>query len=173
MACFNLECFVHQNGYEAKRVRSLQDVRLFDMAATCTLLGCMSKTCFKSSFDKQLDASTKLLRLQYLLFKALPVLRHIYGEQNYELAIESNLRGTPLTGKDITRSALGISERLYCYFIVSFVEKYSVDEYFVAFVEVALDKVKKTYGNGSPVTAVHCAEHSRNILEFRTVLGCA
>lgn len=26
MACFNLECFVHQNGYEAKRVRSLQGI---------------------------------------------------------------------------------------------------------------------------------------------------
>ena len=35
----------------------------------------------------------KLERLQYLLFKALPVLRHIYAEQTSELNIEAKIKG--------------------------------------------------------------------------------
>lgn len=35
----------------------------------------------------------KLQRLQYLLYKALPVLRHIYAEQSSELEIEAKIKG--------------------------------------------------------------------------------
>ncbi|KAF3506743.1 hypothetical protein F2Q69_00002857 [Brassica cretica] len=51
------------------------------------------------------DANVKLKQLQYLLVKALPVLRDIYAEQNRELEVESAIRGM---------SELHPSERIYC-----------------------------------------------------------
>nr|VDC92066.1 unnamed protein product [Brassica oleracea] len=60
------------------------------------------------------DANVKLKQLQYLLVKALPVLRDIYAEQNRELEVESAIRGVPVTESDITRSELHPSERIYC-----------------------------------------------------------
>ena len=39
------------------------------------------------------DASVKLKQLQYLLVKALPVLRDIYAEQIRELEVETAIRG--------------------------------------------------------------------------------
>lgn len=40
-----------------------------------------------------MDNSVKLERLLYLLYKALPVLRHIHREQSSELEIEAKIRG--------------------------------------------------------------------------------
>lgn len=73
--------------------------------------------------------------MQYLLVKALPVLRDIYAEQNRELEVESAIRGNgfslvfallsfshltsfillgiPVTESDITRWKLDIDERIY------------------------------------------------------------
>ncbi|KAF3565504.1 hypothetical protein DY000_02019863 [Brassica cretica] len=48
------------------------------------------------------DASVKLKQLQYLLVKALPVLRDIYAEQNREPEVETAIRGVPVTESDIT-----------------------------------------------------------------------
>lgn len=42
---------------------------------------------------KEINDSVKLERLQYLLYKVLPVLRHIYIEQSSELEIEAKIRG--------------------------------------------------------------------------------
>lgn len=42
---------------------------------------------------REVDPSVKLQRLRYLLYKALPVLRHIYSEQSSELEIEAKIRG--------------------------------------------------------------------------------
>ncbi|KAJ4905548.1 Transcription factor jumonji (jmjC) domain-containing protein [Raphanus sativus] len=60
------------------------------------------------------DANVKLK--QYLLVKALPVLRDIYAEQNRELEVEAAVRGVPVTESDITRWKLDIDERIYCFF---------------------------------------------------------
>ncbi|KAL7002366.1 hypothetical protein U1Q18_003522 [Sarracenia purpurea var. burkii] len=81
----------------------------------CNCKACLREYLFVKVCEKELDSSAKLLRLQYMLYKALPILRHIYGEQNYELEIESKLRGIQLTEKEITRSKLNINERLYWY----------------------------------------------------------
>ncbi|KAL0712274.1 hypothetical protein Bca4012_019252 [Brassica carinata] len=62
------------------------------------------------------DANVKLKQLQYLLVKALPVLRDIYTEQKRELEVEAAFRGVPVTESDITRWKLGIDERIYCFF---------------------------------------------------------
>lgn len=102
------------NWYPGKSRQAIEHACPF-CCRNCNCKACLRGYLSVKSCDKRLDASTKLLRLQYMLFKALPVLRHIYGEQNYELEIESTLRGIPLTGKDITRSTDGISERLYWY----------------------------------------------------------
>lgn len=42
---------------------------------------------------RELEPSAKLQRLRYLLYKALPVLRHIHTEQSSELEIEAKIRG--------------------------------------------------------------------------------
>ncbi|XP_057439676.1 lysine-specific demethylase JMJ27 isoform X2 [Lotus japonicus] len=62
----------------------------------------------------EVDASVKLQRLVYLLYKALPVLRHIHREQSLELEIESKRTDTQLQEIDITRTKLAENERLYC-----------------------------------------------------------
>lgn len=48
---------------------------------------------FWQANHKELDDSVKLQRLQYLLFKALPVLRHVHQEQKSEVEIEAKIRG--------------------------------------------------------------------------------
>ncbi|KAE8693645.1 Detected protein of confused Function [Hibiscus syriacus] len=63
---------------------------------------------------KDIDAGVKLERLKYLLYKALPVLRHIFREQSSEIDIEADIEGSQLTEIDITRSKLDKTERLYC-----------------------------------------------------------
>ncbi|PSS26276.1 Lysine-specific demethylase [Actinidia chinensis var. chinensis] len=99
--------------YPGKARQEIENVCPF-CCGNCNCKACLREYLFVKSCDKELDAGTKLVRLLYMLYKALPVLRHIYGEQNYELEIESKLRGIQLTGKDITRSNIGINERLYC-----------------------------------------------------------
>ncbi|XP_022757560.1 lysine-specific demethylase JMJ25-like isoform X2 [Durio zibethinus] len=70
---------------------------------------------FWLSSHKDLDISVKLEQLKYLLYKALPVLRHIYREQNSEIEIESDIKGSQLTETTgMTRCKLDKSERLYC-----------------------------------------------------------
>ena len=48
---------------------------------------------YESQQPSEKDANVKLKQLQYLLVKALPVLRDIYAEQNRELEVESAIRG--------------------------------------------------------------------------------
>ncbi|KAL7203170.1 hypothetical protein ACSBR2_016474 [Camellia fascicularis] len=80
----------------------------------CNCKACLREYLFVKVCDKELDNGTKFQRLQHLLHKTLPVLRHIYGEQNSEVDIEAKIQGIQLEEKDITRSKLGINERLYC-----------------------------------------------------------
>lgn len=55
----------------------------------CSFLNILSRQADR----KELDDSVKLQRLQYLLFKILPVLRHIHQEQKSEVEMEAKLRG--------------------------------------------------------------------------------
>ncbi|GMN42903.1 hypothetical protein TIFTF001_012105 [Ficus carica] len=56
-----------------------------------------------------------VLRLQYLLYKAIPVLRHIYREQSSELEIEAKIKGSgvQMTENNVERIKLDKIERLY------------------------------------------------------------
>lgn len=91
----------------------------------------------ESQQPSEKDVSVKLKQLQYLLVKALPVLRDVYAEQNRELEVEAAVRGMfsslvfallclpltdltclillgiPVTESDITWSELHPSERIY------------------------------------------------------------
>ena len=51
---------------------------------------------YESQQPSEKDANVKLKQLQYLLAKALPVLRDIYAEQIRELEVESAIRGMGL-----------------------------------------------------------------------------
>ncbi|CAN6809188.1 unnamed protein product, partial [Brassica oleracea] len=64
---------------------------------------CNCKACLRQPLPSEKDASVKLKQLQYLLVKALPVLRDIYAEQIRELEVETAIRGVPVTESDITR----------------------------------------------------------------------
>ena len=52
---------------------------------------------YESQQPSEKDANVKLKQLQYLLVKALPVLRDIYTEQNRELEVEAAVRGMVFT----------------------------------------------------------------------------
>ncbi|GAV57801.1 JmjC domain-containing protein/WRC domain-containing protein [Cephalotus follicularis] len=80
----------------------------------CNCKACLREVLAVKPCHKQVDDHVKFEQLQYLLFKALPVLRHIHGEHSSELQIESYIRGVLLTEKDITRFKLNESERIYC-----------------------------------------------------------
>ncbi|KAF3584085.1 hypothetical protein F2Q69_00027227 [Brassica cretica] len=67
----------------------------------------------ESQQPSEKDTSVNLKQLQYLLVKALPVLRDIYTEQNRELEVEAAVRGLPVTESDISWSELHPSERIY------------------------------------------------------------
>nr|XP_048335647.1 lysine-specific demethylase JMJ25 isoform X1 [Ziziphus jujuba var. spinosa] len=71
---------------------------------------------FGQPYTTNMDNNVKLQRLQYLLYKALPVLRHICRQQSSELEIEAKIQGVgvQLTAKDITRVNMDKEERLYC-----------------------------------------------------------
>ncbi|XP_057721660.1 lysine-specific demethylase JMJ27 isoform X2 [Arachis stenosperma] len=78
---------------------------------------CNCKACLREVpvlRDREVNSSVKLHRLRYLLYKALPVLRHIHREQSLELEIESKIRGEQLQEKGIARTELDKRERLYC-----------------------------------------------------------
>ncbi|XP_072076141.1 lysine-specific demethylase JMJ27 isoform X4 [Arachis hypogaea] len=78
---------------------------------------CNCKACLREVpvlMDREVNSSVKLHRLRYLLYKALPVLRHIHREQSLELEIESKIRGEQLQEKGIARTELDKRERLYC-----------------------------------------------------------
>ncbi|KAK8565709.1 hypothetical protein V6N13_020786 [Hibiscus sabdariffa] len=80
----------------------------------CNCKACLREVLVVKDIHKDIDASVKLEQLKYLLYKALPVLRHIFREQSSEIEIETDIRGSQLTEIDITRSKLDKSERLYC-----------------------------------------------------------
>ncbi|KAL4350513.1 hypothetical protein AHAS_Ahas10G0149500 [Arachis hypogaea] len=65
---------------------------------------CNCKACLRE--DREVNSRVKLHRLRYLLYKALPVLRHIHREQSLELEIESKVRGEQLQEKGIARTEL-------------------------------------------------------------------
>ncbi|XP_016650107.1 PREDICTED: lysine-specific demethylase JMJ25 isoform X4 [Prunus mume] len=79
---------------------------------------CNCKDCLRQFIKKpcniKVEPSVKLQRLKYLLYKALPVLRHIHTEQSFELEIEAKIRGAQLSEMDITRTKIDQSERMYC-----------------------------------------------------------
>ncbi|XWS32036.1 hypothetical protein CRYUN_Cryun23aG0126500 [Craigia yunnanensis] len=98
----------------------------------CKCKACLREVKVVKGSHKDIDISVKLGRLKYLLYKALPVLGHIYSEQSSEIEIEAEIKGSHLTENDITRCKLDKSERLYwyvlklvktvicCYFIVKY-----------------------------------------------------
>ncbi|KAL5572124.1 hypothetical protein UlMin_021721 [Ulmus minor] len=80
---------------------------------------CNCKACLREvpeTKPKEVDGHVKFQRLQYLLYKALPILRHIYKQQSSELEIEAKIRGVgvQMTENDIARVKLEGKERLYC-----------------------------------------------------------
>ncbi|XP_022147262.1 lysine-specific demethylase JMJ25 isoform X2 [Momordica charantia] len=78
---------------------------------------CNCKACLREFVEvvpKELDASVKVERLKFLLYKVLPVLRHIQREQSSELEIEGNIQGAQLTEVDVRRIKLDNTERMYC-----------------------------------------------------------
>ncbi|CAN6817553.1 unnamed protein product [Brassica oleracea] len=58
----------------------------------CNCKACLRQPLFVNRLSEK-DASVKLKQLQYLLVKALPVLRDIYAEQIRELEVETAIRG--------------------------------------------------------------------------------
>ncbi|KAK9910176.1 hypothetical protein M0R45_034148 [Rubus argutus] len=89
----------------------------FENACPFCCGNCNCKACLREFLVKpcrELEPSGKLQRLRYLLYKALPVLRHIHTEQSSELEIEAKIRGVQLTDKDINRTIIDQSERMYC-----------------------------------------------------------
>ncbi|KAK8711357.1 hypothetical protein V6N13_146641 [Hibiscus sabdariffa] len=80
----------------------------------CNCKACLREVLVVKDIRKDIEASVKLERLKYLLYKALPVLRHIYREQSFEIEIDRDIKGSQLTEIDITRSKLDKNERLYC-----------------------------------------------------------
>ncbi|KAL4204783.1 hypothetical protein AMTRI_Chr01g133830 [Amborella trichopoda] len=80
---------------------------------------CNCKACLRESIAvmanrKEVDASVKLRRLQYLLRRVLPVLEKIYAEQDLEKEIEAKIRGVQPADLDVERSKLNPDERIYC-----------------------------------------------------------
>ncbi|KAL6128557.1 hypothetical protein ACLB2K_071912 [Fragaria x ananassa] len=89
----------------------------FENACPFCCGNCNCKACLREFLVKpcrEVDPSVKLQRLCYLLYKALPVLRHIYREQSSELEIEAKIRGVHLTEMDIKRTKVDQNERMYC-----------------------------------------------------------
>nr|XP_011468932.1 PREDICTED: lysine-specific demethylase JMJ25-like isoform X3 [Fragaria vesca subsp. vesca] len=89
----------------------------FENACPFCCGNCNCKACLREFLVKpcrEVDPSVKLQRLRYLLYKALPVLRHIYSEQSSELEIEAKIRGVHLTEMDIKRTKVDRNERMYC-----------------------------------------------------------
>ncbi|XLT00725.1 hypothetical protein HN51_050076 [Arachis hypogaea] len=95
----------------------------------------MPKNAFPKPFtlktDREVNSSVKLHRLHYLLYKALPVLRHIHRKQSLELDIESKIRGEQLQEKGIARTALDKRERLYLYILQTMDYLKSEDEFVI------------------------------------------
>ncbi|KAK0592083.1 hypothetical protein LWI29_012970 [Acer saccharum] len=80
----------------------------------CNCKACLREVVPVKHCRNQVNNSVKLQRLQYLLYKSLPVLRHIHGELSSELEFEAKQQGIQLIEKDITRIELAKDERLYC-----------------------------------------------------------
>ncbi|PON36482.1 WRC domain containing protein [Parasponia andersonii] len=82
----------------------------------CNCKACLREVLLVKPYPEEIDADVKLKRLQYLLYKALPVLRHIYAEQSSEVEIEAKIKGSgvQMTENDVERIKLDKSERLYC-----------------------------------------------------------
>ncbi|GMH00407.1 hypothetical protein Nepgr_002246 [Nepenthes gracilis] len=68
----------------------------------CNCKACLRENWVMKSNHTEVDASAKPMWLQYLLYKCLPVLRHIYQEQSSELEVE----GVQLTDGEVTRIKL-------------------------------------------------------------------
>ncbi|XP_022924442.1 lysine-specific demethylase JMJ25 isoform X1 [Cucurbita moschata] len=94
--------------------RTREDV---ENACPCCRGHCNCKACLREFVEfapKELDASVKVERLKFLLYKVLPILRHIQREQSYELEVECNIKGARLKEVDIKRIKLDQTERMYC-----------------------------------------------------------
>ncbi|XP_015968362.1 lysine-specific demethylase JMJ27 isoform X2 [Arachis duranensis] len=103
------ECL--ERWYPGKTLKEVEE------ACPFCLGNCNCKACLREVpvlMDREVNSSVKLNRLRYLLYKALPVLRHIHREQSLELEIESKIRGEQLQEKGIARTELDKRERLYC-----------------------------------------------------------
>ncbi|KAI9157598.1 hypothetical protein LWI28_024926 [Acer negundo] len=80
----------------------------------CNCKACLREVVPVKHCRDEVNNSVKLQWLQYLLYKSLPVLRHIHGELSSELEFEAKQQGFQLIEKDITRIELAKDERLYC-----------------------------------------------------------
>ncbi|XP_024024120.1 lysine-specific demethylase JMJ25 isoform X2 [Morus notabilis] len=109
--CF--ECI--ERWYPGKRREEIQTSCPF-CCGNCNCKACLREIPVFKPYSKEIDASAKLQRLKYLLYKALPVLRHIYRDQSSELDIEAKIKGSgvEVTENEVERIKLDKSERLYC-----------------------------------------------------------
>lgn len=82
---------------------------------------CNCRVCLKEEVNvmvgheqEDMDINTKMQKLLYLLYKTLPLLRHIQREQSSELDVEAIIQGVKLMEEDISRSVLDDDDRVYC-----------------------------------------------------------
>ncbi|KAM5555661.1 lysine-specific demethylase JMJ27-like [Rosa sericea] len=106
---FCYECI--ERWYPGKSREEFEDACPF-CCGNCNCKACLREFLVKPC--REVEPSVKLQRLRYLLYKALPVLRHIYSEQSSELEIEAKIRGVHLTEMDIKRTKVHQNERMYC-----------------------------------------------------------
>lgn len=105
------ECL--EKWYPEKTRDEVEDVCPY-CCGNCNCKACLREGLVVKDRHKDIDISVKLEWLKYLLYKALPVLRHVYKEQSSEIEIEADIEGSQLSEKDISRCKLDKSERLYC-----------------------------------------------------------
>ncbi|KAJ4905535.1 Transcription factor jumonji (jmjC) domain-containing protein [Raphanus sativus] len=87
----------------------------------CNCRACLREPLLLKQRPSEKDANVTLKQLQYLLVKALPVLRDIYAEQNRELEVESAIRvSSPFYDSDLCSTSIANFHRsclnLYCSF---------------------------------------------------------
>ncbi|KAG2297632.1 hypothetical protein Bca52824_044301 [Brassica carinata] len=87
----DLRFFLLESEYPERTPEEVQAACPFCME-NCNCKACLRQPLFVNRLSEK-DASVKLKQLQYLLVKALPVLRDIYAEQIRELEVETAIRG--------------------------------------------------------------------------------
>ncbi|XP_015573214.2 lysine-specific demethylase JMJ25 isoform X1 [Ricinus communis] len=80
----------------------------------CNCRLCLKEDAVALVGNTEADKNTKLQNFLYLLYKTLPLLRHIQQEQSSELEVEERIRGVQLTEEDVPKSVLDDDDRLYC-----------------------------------------------------------